>query len=150
MAHFKKNNRFTKSARPSFDGPRRDFGAPREMFDAECSNCHKMTQVPFRPNGTKPVFCRDCFKPEGDRAPHDRFPKKDFGPRREFAPRPQRDERIDALMREVGEMRAMLERVTNAVEKMERARALSAQVEETMKSAKAPKKPAKKAAKKKK
>jgi len=35
--------------------------APREMFSATCSNCGKEAQVPFRPSGTKPVYCSDCF-----------------------------------------------------------------------------------------
>ena len=36
--------------------------APREMFSATCSNCGKEAQVPFRPSGTKPVYCSDCFQ----------------------------------------------------------------------------------------
>src|SRR6478672_2301419 len=35
---------------------------PREMFSATCSSCGKEAQVPFRPNGSKPVYCSDCFK----------------------------------------------------------------------------------------
>jgi CxxC-x17-CxxC domain-containing protein len=34
---------------------------PREMFSATCSNCGREAQVPFRPNGSKPVYCSDCF-----------------------------------------------------------------------------------------
>ncbi len=49
-------------------GPRED----REMFDATCGECGNNCQVPFRPNGRKPVLCSNCFrKDEGgnDRAP---------------------------------------------------------------------------------
>ena len=35
--------------------------APRQMFDAVCSQCGKETQVPFQPRGDKPVYCSDCF-----------------------------------------------------------------------------------------
>ena len=35
--------------------------APRQMFDAVCSNCGKETQAPFQPRGDKPVYCSDCF-----------------------------------------------------------------------------------------
>jgi CxxC-x17-CxxC domain-containing protein len=35
--------------------------APREMFSATCSNCGREAQVPFRPTGSKPVYCSDCF-----------------------------------------------------------------------------------------
>ncbi len=34
----------------------------REMFSATCSSCGREAQVPFRPNGSKPVYCSDCFK----------------------------------------------------------------------------------------
>jgi CxxC-x17-CxxC domain-containing protein len=33
-----------------------------ELFDAVCEKCGKDTQVPFRPTGNKPVYCRECFK----------------------------------------------------------------------------------------
>src|SRR5919107_2328443 len=36
--------------------------APREMFSATCSSCGKEAQVPFRPTGSKPVYCSDCFR----------------------------------------------------------------------------------------
>jgi CxxC-x17-CxxC domain-containing protein len=36
--------------------------APREMFSTTCSSCGREAQVPFRPNGTKPVYCSDCFR----------------------------------------------------------------------------------------
>jgi CxxC-x17-CxxC domain-containing protein len=36
--------------------------APREMFDAVCSNCGKDARVPFRPTNGKPVYCSDCFR----------------------------------------------------------------------------------------
>lgn len=35
---------------------------PREMFSATCASCGREAQVPFRPNGTKPVYCSDCFQ----------------------------------------------------------------------------------------
>lgn len=38
------------------------FGATREMHDVTCSSCGTQTQVPFKPNGSKPVYCRDCFR----------------------------------------------------------------------------------------
>lgn len=34
----------------------------REMFPAVCSDCGAETQVPFRPSGDKPVYCRDCYQ----------------------------------------------------------------------------------------
>jgi CxxC-x17-CxxC domain-containing protein len=49
--------RGTRDARPAYG----DRNAPFQKFDAVCSNCGKKCQVPFRPDGTKPVYCKDCF-----------------------------------------------------------------------------------------
>lgn len=78
MKDFKKSSGFAKrsfGARPDFAakrGPRsfggRDFDRPLEMHQATCNECRKMCGVPFRPNGKKPVYCRDCFK-DAERAP---------------------------------------------------------------------------------
>jgi len=41
------------------------YGSPRparQMYDAVCSACGMDTQVPFLPNGSKPVYCRACFQ----------------------------------------------------------------------------------------
>ncbi len=45
-----------------FGGPRRDFGGPREMHKAVCSECKQECEVPFKPTEGKPVYCRECFK----------------------------------------------------------------------------------------
>jgi CxxC-x17-CxxC domain-containing protein len=57
--------------RPSFGAPTRPRfgggGSARgrddvpQKFDAVCSKCGKACQVPFRPNGKRPVYCNDCF-----------------------------------------------------------------------------------------
>ena len=36
------------------------------MFDATCTKCGKSCQVPFRPTGSKPVLCSDCFAKQGN------------------------------------------------------------------------------------
>ncbi|MGA1822623.1 MAG: CxxC-x17-CxxC domain-containing protein [Thermoplasmatota archaeon] len=35
---------------------------PREMHDAVCSDCGQTTQVPFKPDPDRPVFCKDCYR----------------------------------------------------------------------------------------
>ena len=37
-------------------------GGRREMFQATCSQCGGVAEVPFQPRGDKPVYCRDCFQ----------------------------------------------------------------------------------------
>jgi len=45
-------------------------GEPRQMYPATCARCGQETQVPFQPRGTRPVYCRDCYRemnPAGSR-----------------------------------------------------------------------------------
>lgn len=61
--NFRPGNRFgggNRFKRPSF-GRDRDFGGDKQMFSVVCSNCGKDAQVPFKPNGRKPVLCSECF-----------------------------------------------------------------------------------------
>lgn len=52
--------------RRRFDGGRgADRQMDRQMFKAICSNCGKECEVPFKPTGSKPVYCRDCFRTMG-------------------------------------------------------------------------------------
>ncbi len=34
----------------------------REMHSVTCSECKKETEVPFKPDGQRPVYCRECFQ----------------------------------------------------------------------------------------
>ncbi|MBI2572418.1 DNA-directed RNA polymerase [Candidatus Woesearchaeota archaeon] len=42
-------------------GFKKDFGGPREMHEATCSECGTACKVPFKPMEGKPVFCRECY-----------------------------------------------------------------------------------------
>lgn len=44
-------------------GGRMSDRGERQMFTTTCSSCGKPAEVPFRPSGDKPVYCRDCFQP---------------------------------------------------------------------------------------
>ncbi|MEI6528567.1 MAG: CxxC-x17-CxxC domain-containing protein [bacterium] len=59
------------------------------MHSATCAECHKPCEVPFRPNGDKPVYCNNCFGSKRDSSPRDFAPKRDFAPRRDFSSAPQ-------------------------------------------------------------
>ncbi len=37
------------------------FGGPKEMHKAVCAGCQKDCEVPFKPSGDRPVYCKDCF-----------------------------------------------------------------------------------------
>ncbi len=75
---------FERPARPQFGGPRRD--GP-ELFDAVCSKCGKDCQVPFRPSGQKPVYCRACFGGPAAQVPSNRENFRDRGAANSFEPR---------------------------------------------------------------
>ena len=70
---------------------KKSFGDKPAMHQTICSECDQECEVPFKPNGLKPVFCRNCFKSkEGDSSPRKFLGKestvKNFGERR-FAPK---------------------------------------------------------------
>ncbi len=54
-----------------FGGPppwKKRGGADTErsmLFPATCATCGKDCQVPFKPNGRKPVLCSNCFETDG-------------------------------------------------------------------------------------
>jgi CxxC-x17-CxxC domain-containing protein len=136
MNDFKRNDRFGGKrsgggfgkkdfggGRPSFGGQRSDraFGgrSQTEMFDAICAQCNKDCQVPFRPNGQRPVYCRDCFGSANSSGPsRDSRDSREFKPRAEFresAPTPVKpqapDPRIDDLMRKLDKILSKLDQI---------------------------------------
>jgi len=59
MANFNRGNR--SGGNRNFVKPRYNNDRP-EMHQATCANCGKSCEVPFRPTGNKPVYCRECFQ----------------------------------------------------------------------------------------
>jgi len=33
----------------------------RQLYSVKCASCGKQTEVPFKPSGDRPVYCRDCY-----------------------------------------------------------------------------------------
>ncbi|HJH27500.1 MAG TPA: hypothetical protein C5S37_12250 [Methanophagales archaeon] len=42
--------------RQGFDRP------PREMHTVTCADCGEECQVPFKPDGSRPVYCQECYQ----------------------------------------------------------------------------------------
>ncbi|MBI3633664.1 MAG: hypothetical protein HY226_05225 [Candidatus Vogelbacteria bacterium] len=87
MGNFNKDrgDRDNRGGNGGFGGGQR---RPQVMHQATCNECNKSCEVPFRPSGDKPVYCKDCFAQKGggqNRHQDERFPRKDFGDR---GPRP--------------------------------------------------------------
>ena len=101
------------------------------MHKATCSDCGRACEVPFRPTGEKPVFCRDCFagkREGGDRSARGDFgnrgPKREFNdkqnnsfaPKVEFAPAPANDEvkkQLNDINRKLENLLASVDRLTD-------------------------------------
>ncbi len=70
MKNFKRDGRsggkkFGGSRAPWKGGGSFGHDQRRELHDATCTSCGADCQVPFRPDGHKPVLCRNCFKKDG-------------------------------------------------------------------------------------
>lgn len=96
-------------------GGDRGFGSdtrPVQLFSATCAQCRKACEVPFRPNGEKPVFCRDCFGGKKE-------PSRDFAPTSRstpaYAPK-SADTTLDDLKRQVEGMNKKLDTLLQLVE----------------------------------
>jgi CxxC-x17-CxxC domain-containing protein len=96
VAYLKKPGGYARKSfgsRPSFGAKRNSYGDSTERFQATCNECHKKCEVPFRPNGKKPVYCRDCFKGKEE--------TPSYGARRSYQERgpqgPDVAQRLDAI-----------------------------------------------------
>jgi len=157
-------------------GPRRDDrGGERkiELFTTACTTCGKSCEVPFKPDGTKPVLCRDCFAAKnaggdnarsGNRSAGNDFPsrkpERSFdAPRVERAPSVSREDfaalsrHVTALDAKINEILAIVKTAHAPVEKspvaFEAAATEDAPIKKERKPKKAVKKVVKKVAKKK-
>lgn len=93
MGNFQKGGNRGGDSRGGFGGARGgkpdfkrggSFGGNREqttMHKATCSDCGNVAEVPFRPTGEKPVFCRDCFGGKKDNGRDGSFSKRSFDDR---------------------------------------------------------------------
>lgn len=100
MGNFNRDNR--SGGRPNFG--RRDFGnrgEDRQMFKTTCSKCGKECEVPFKPTGSRPVYCSDCFRDIGgpdSRRTDDRGSRRpNFESRGGGLPQPQYKEQFEAI-----------------------------------------------------
>lgn len=120
-----------ESRRPSSGGRGGFDGGHRDLFDATCANCGKPCQVPFRPSGDRPVYCRDCFaRQAGSSGGSGNIPKKNFESRPPFrthAPQGIADQRIDEIKR-------TLDAVNSKIDQLLRAAAPAAPVTPSVKS----------------
>lgn len=89
-----------------------DRGPRREMYKAVCSNCGKDCEVPFKPTGSKPVYCSECFEKMGGGMDSRR---PDFARRSEG--RPQGNDQLEAINRKLDKILGLLTPVQVVEEK---------------------------------
>lgn len=122
-----------RGGRPSFGG-KKPFGGPRSggdrdttMYKATCSECGTSCEVPFKPSGDKPVYCKNCFgamrDSEGDRGARPSFesrgPKKSFGDRPSFRSNDRSDTRpAYTAAPDNGEMKKQLADIGTKLDKL--------------------------------
>lgn len=124
-------------------------GGDKEMFDAVCSTCGRACQVPFRPSGDRPIFCKDCFAKTSGREMTDSRDRRDAPPRTNvvrrddsFSARPkafEQDPRIDDMKRDLAYMHVKLDKLTELVGSMALTKAVKSAVEDTSDAPLAPK-----------
>ena len=155
MNNFKKGGfRQGGGGRPKFGGK---FGGGRDggnrsgarpgLFPAICSDCKKNCEVPFRPTGEKPVYCRECFgKPRGA---HGQSSGGSERPRGDFRrdDRPQHDQRsenfaprdnegVDALKKQLSALEVKVNSILEIVSRKPEVAEEKAPVKKTAKKAK--------------
>ena len=77
-------------------GGGRNFGGGRgfdrpTLHKAVCHDCGRECEVPFRPTGSKPVFCRDCFAKNGGSDARPERRSTPFPSAESYHARPNRD-----------------------------------------------------------
>ncbi len=82
-------NRFNRRDRDSRE---------RTYTRAVCAECHQECEIPFKPTGDRPVYCKDCFAKHKNSSSFDsnrgdRPERKDFSPRGRFDKRPRSDKK---------------------------------------------------------
>ena len=111
MAYLKNSNGF--SGKRDF-GARPSFGARDEKHKAVCDACGATCEVPFIPNGKKPVYCRNCYK---DNATTTSFTGQPFTRGGETS----RDDDSSDLKKQFSILNTKLDRLTSAIEAQTRA-----------------------------
>jgi len=117
---------------------KRDSGRGASLFQAVCHTCGKECEVPFRPNGKKPVFCSICFDKQGG-ASAERFGKKSFDrPRFEERRRPDferkndggENKNIEQLKHQLFELNTKVDKILNALEEMGKSKTTDVEFDE--------------------
>jgi CxxC-x17-CxxC domain-containing protein len=57
-----------------------DISKKRNFTNAVCAGCNKECEIPFKPNGNRPVYCKECFsKRKGGNSFKEKYARKSRG-----------------------------------------------------------------------
>jgi len=84
----------------------------KPMHKATCAECNSNCEVPFKPNGRKPVLCSDCFKKSDDR-PSPNYSSRERRP--ECSERPSYDRGSD-FSEQLNKINAKLDTILRMME----------------------------------
>ena len=59
---FENNPSRCPSCRSNKKQQRDGYRSDRQMHAVTCAGCGVETEVPFKPSGDRPVYCRNCFQ----------------------------------------------------------------------------------------
>lgn len=93
------------------------FQGRKEKFRATCATCGSSCEVPFKPNGRKPVLCSDCFQ---DDQGYDARPRHDKRPRHHHDDRAPKHHKQDSqTQEELVKIRRKLDYIIKILESVE-------------------------------
>ena len=123
MANFKQGGGFggdrgkrSFGGKPSFNRGSNRGSAPAQMFSATCATCHQTCEVPFRPNGEKPVYCHDCFRKTSNdfsARPERKFSSSNFSNAKPMMV--EKDKRIDELKKQLDLVNSKLDNLIEII-----------------------------------
>ncbi|MFA6503083.1 MAG: CxxC-x17-CxxC domain-containing protein [Candidatus Paceibacterota bacterium] len=105
-----------KDFKKSYGSTARSHSGDRsaETHKTNCSECHAPCEVPFKPNGKKPVYCRNCFK---HNMPTTAFSGQPFSRPTEY----KEDGSTNDLKKQFSILNTKLDRLISAIEAQTRA-----------------------------
>lgn len=110
------NAYWTKKSNNRGGGRGRNFGGGRndrrsQMHDAVCDQCGEDCEVPFRPSGSKPVYCSRCFDQQGGGKDRSQGKRKQFGGNRNDRRQDRQPKADNNLKREIDALSNKLDKI---------------------------------------
>lgn len=95
-------------------GNRNNERDTRPMFRTICGNCGKDCEVPFKPTGSKPVYCVDCYRIMGGSDSKPMYgtrdnKKREFDPTSKILAHPQYKEQFEELNAKLNKILGLIE-----------------------------------------